>query len=97
MCLLLFRDCQGGFKFGQASPERFKITLLQAAEGFDRVRVGGLTSGLVSCVHEGDFRADFLPLPSPTPHPPRDLGSPSTLNPAVREEEVWSLLEVTAG
>lgn len=87
--MLLFRACQGGFKFGQESPERFKITLLQAAEEFDQVMVGRLTSRLVSLFNEKAFRADFFS--------PCGLASPSTLNRAVREQEVWSLLEVKAG
>lgn len=60
-----FRACQGAFKFGQESPERFKITLLQAAGEFDQVMVGGLTSR-VSLPKEPDSRAD----PTPTLTPP---------------------------
>lgn len=55
------RPCQGGFKFGQESPERFKITLLQAAGEFDQVLVGGLTSRRVSLPKERDFRTDPAP------------------------------------
>lgn len=91
VCLLLFGDCQGGFKCGQESPERFKITRLQASEELDEVMVGGLTSRLVSLFTEGDFKNWAVV------SPPRGVWSRSTLNWAVGEEEVWSLLEVRAG
>lgn len=37
------------------------MTLLQAAEEFDQVAVGGLTSSLVSLLSERNYRADFFP------------------------------------
>lgn len=37
------------------------MTLLQAAEEFDQVVVGGLTSSLVSLLSERNYRANFSP------------------------------------
>lgn len=37
------------------------MTLLQAAEEFDQVVVGGLISSLVNLLSERNYRADFFP------------------------------------
>lgn len=54
------------------------MTLLQAAEEFDQVAVGGLTSSLVSLLSERNYRADFFP--------PYDLGR--ALHPGI-QRLVW--------